>query len=150
MRPLMPPPVLGVFVGVIMWFVNRRFEAVGVVLPGQFLIAVFLFATGVLIDLISVGFFIKARTTLNPIKLVTTRQLVTSGLYNFSRNPMYLGQFLILCGWAIWLGNILNLGLLAVFGFYLTYFQIKPEERALAQKFGAEYADYKSRVRRWL
>ena len=63
---------------------------------------------------------------------------------------MYLGLALILLGWAIYLGNIAALAGLPLFVLYINRFQIAPEERALAERFGAEFEAYRSRVRRWL
>ena len=76
-------------------------------------------------------------------------RLVTGGVYRFSRNPMYLALALFLLAWALWLGNGAALVWPALFAAYLTRFQIVPEERALAAKFGQEYAQYCRRVRRW-
>jgi protein-S-isoprenylcysteine O-methyltransferase Ste14 len=63
---------------------------------------------------------------------------------------MYLGFFLILVGFAIFISNALAFLFLPAFIFYMNRFQIEPEEKALACKFGQEFDVYKSRVRRWL
>ena len=63
---------------------------------------------------------------------------------------MYLGLLLVLLGWAIHLSNALAVLLLPALILYMNRFQIVPEERALATRFGQEFAAYKSRVRRWL
>jgi len=76
--------------------------------------------------------------------------LVVSGVYKLTRNPMYLGFLLVLLGWAVFLSNVLAFLLLQAFIAYMNRFQIEPEERALASLFGQDFADYKSRVRRWL
>jgi protein-S-isoprenylcysteine O-methyltransferase Ste14 len=75
---------------------------------------------------------------------------VTSGIYGFTRNPMYLGMLFVLIGWALYLGNALALLLLPVFIFYMNRFQIEPEERVLTTLFGPEFLEYASRVRRWI
>jgi protein-S-isoprenylcysteine O-methyltransferase Ste14 len=80
----------------------------------------------------------------------SSSSLVLSGIYKFSRNPMYLGFLLALFGWAVFLSNALAFVFLPAFIFYMNRFQIEPEEKALAGKFGQEFVDYKSRVRRWL
>jgi len=51
---------------------------------------------------------------------------------------------------AIYLGNLTAFLVLPAFYFVITEMQIKPEEQMLEQKFGEEYLDYKSKVRRWL
>jgi hypothetical protein len=58
--------------------------------------------------------------------------------------------FLALAGWAVFLSNALAFVVLPAFIFYMNRFQIEPEEKALARKFGQEFVAYKSRVRRWL
>jgi protein-S-isoprenylcysteine O-methyltransferase Ste14 len=82
--------------------------------------------------------------------LVALALVVTGGVYRISRNPMYLGFLLALAGWAVYLSNAAAAGLLPAFVAYMTQFQIKPEERALLAKFGSEFAQYTSRVRRWI
>ena len=93
--------------------------------------------------------FSRARTTAHPHHPERSSRLVTGGVYRFSRNPMYLALALLLLAWVLWLGNGVALVWPALFAAYLTRFQIVPEERALAAKFGQEYAQYCRRVRRW-
>jgi protein-S-isoprenylcysteine O-methyltransferase Ste14 len=63
---------------------------------------------------------------------------------------MYLGFLLALAGWAVYLSNGGAALLLPAFVAYMTHYQIKPEERALLAKFGLGFAQYMSRVRRWV
>jgi protein-S-isoprenylcysteine O-methyltransferase Ste14 len=63
---------------------------------------------------------------------------------------MYLGLATLLVAWAVYLGSLAALVVLPGFVAYLNRFQIEPEERALVERFGAEYEAYRSRVRRWL
>jgi protein-S-isoprenylcysteine O-methyltransferase Ste14 len=94
--------------------------------------------------------FRKAKTTVNPIQIDQAASLVTGGIYGITRNPMYLGMVLILAAWATWLGGIVVwLGAVALL-LWLDRFQIKPEERAMAARFGTEYIAYCARTRRWL
>ena len=104
---------------------------------------------GVLLALPALALFVRARTTMHPRAPERSSRLVTGGVYRFSRNPMYLALALFLLAWALWLGNGAALVWPALFAAYLTRFQIVPEERALAAKFGQEYAQYCRRVRRW-
>ena len=94
--------------------------------------------------------FLRARTTINPISPSNTSALVSGGIYRFTRNPMYLGRLLQLAGWAVFLSNALAALLLPVYVLYINRFQVQPEERALLERFGSEYAAYQRRVRRWL
>lgn len=95
--------------------------------------------------------FSRASTTIDPLQPEKSSSLVTDGVYRYTRNPMYLGLTLIIVGWAFVLGSLVGLivgpGLLMA---ALTRLQIRPEERVLAEKFGDEYAAFRSRVRRWL
>lgn len=109
------------------------------------------------IALVGIGFsaagvlaFRRVRTTLHPTKPEMASALVSSGVYRITRNPMYVGLSCILVAWAVFLSSAW--ALLGVVGFvlYIDRFQIAPEERALAKLFGSDYADYQSRVRRWL
>lgn len=93
--------------------------------------------------------FKRAGTTVNPLRPATSTQLVTGGVYRYTRNPMYLGHALMLCGWTVYLGHGLAYVLVPLFVAYVTRFQIQPEERALAQRF-VDYAAYCRQVRRWL
>jgi len=79
-----------------------------------------------------------------------TASLVTSGVYQFSRNPMYVGLIFLLLAWAAWLGSVFSLVIIIIFQQYMTRFQIMPEERALAKKFTGKYYDYCEQVHRWL
>jgi len=75
---------------------------------------------------------------------------VSSGIFRVSRNPMYLSMAFALLGWAVGLGRPWLVVGPVVFVLYLTRFQIRPEERALAEKFGPAYEDYRRSTRRWL
>jgi protein-S-isoprenylcysteine O-methyltransferase Ste14 len=87
---------------------------------------------------------------MNPMKPDPTSSLVVSGIYRYTRNPMYLGFLLILLAWAAALSNLLALVSLLAFVLYMNRFQIVPEERILASRFAQDYAEYRARVRRWL
>jgi protein-S-isoprenylcysteine O-methyltransferase Ste14 len=76
--------------------------------------------------------------------------LVTSGLYRFTRNPMYLGFILILIGTAILLGSLTPFFVVPAFWLLLDRLFINLEEQNLALKFVARWEMYKSRTRRWL
>lgn len=93
--------------------------------------------------------FIIARTTYKPHQPERTSVLVTSGVYRWSRNPMYLGLVLLLVALYIALRAWWGLLLVPLFALWLQRFQISVEERVLKERFGAEYQAYCKRVRRW-
>lgn len=105
---------------------------------------------GGLIDLAALTLFLQKKTSINPLDPHKTSQLVTHGIYRFTRNPMYVGLLCWLIAWALWLGNAF--AFLVIWGFmhYITHFQILPEERILAAKFGEDYQRYQQKTPRWL
>lgn len=76
--------------------------------------------------------------------------LVSSGLFKFSRNPLYLGMAIALFGAAILLGSISPFAFPLLFIVIMDRFFIPMEEKNLERKFGKKYDDYKKRVRRWI
>lgn len=112
--------------------------------------AIALGATGLAVAVAGVREFRRAKTTVNPMKPAEASSVVRSGIYRYTRNPMYLGLLLLLAGWAVWLANVGAFVLLPVFVAYMSRFQIRPEERALAANFGPDFDAYRREVRRWL
>lgn len=94
--------------------------------------------------------FHRARTTVNPMQPQQASVLVESGIYQYSRNPMYLGFAIILAAWALALGSPLTLLGVVAFVLYMNRFQIAPEEWALEALFGESFVRYRVRVRRWI
>jgi protein-S-isoprenylcysteine O-methyltransferase Ste14 len=145
-----PPPIVALLAGAAMWVVSHRGPSIDlpplVCNPGAGVIAL----CGGALALAGSIAFKRASTTINPLRPANASSLVTSGIYRYTRNPMYLGLLLVLVGWAVHLSSVLALPGPLVFGLYIRRFQIEPEERILAAKFGQSYADYTSHVRRWL
>lgn len=94
--------------------------------------------------------FAKHQTTINPLNPQQSSRLVVSGVYQLTRNPMYLGMLVVLLGWGDFLDNLLGFSGALVFFVYISLFQIKPEEAVMQQKFGEEFSQYSRTVRRWL
>ncbi len=145
-----PPPVVALCLGALMWLAAQIVPAIEVSQSLRIGLSLVCVAIGLFFDLTALIAFLRVKTTPNPLRPLTTSSLVSTGLYRFSRNPMYLGQLLVLLGWALFLSNIAALVLTPLFVLYLNRFQIIPEERALSKLFGAEFTAYKLRVRRWL
>jgi protein-S-isoprenylcysteine O-methyltransferase Ste14 len=89
-----------------------------------------------------------ARTTVIPGR--DPARMVTTGLFCFSRNPIYLADALLLSGLYLYWGALVAMPLVALFMQVLTRRFIVPEEARLRQIFGAEFNAYKSRTRRWI
>lgn len=75
---------------------------------------------------------------------------MTSGVYRWSRNPMYVGLTSLLLAWAVWLSAPAVLLGPIVFVLFIIRFQILPEERVMSEKFAPAYTGYQQSVRRWL
>jgi protein-S-isoprenylcysteine O-methyltransferase Ste14 len=112
--------------------------------------AALLAGAGILIALLGVREFRRAQTTVDPRYPERSSQLVSSGIYRRTRNPMYLGMLLCLVAVAVYLQHLLPWFVLPAFVVYMGRYQIRPEERAMLNAFGADYEAYCNRVRRWL
>ena len=98
----------------------------------------------------SLSFRFPVQTTVDPRVPDQSASLVTGGVYRLSRNPMYLGFFLVLSAWALGLGNVASFLILPLFVVCMNRLQIAPEERQLRELFGEAYREYTSNVRRWI
>lgn len=113
------------------------------------LAAVILFIA-VIIGVYAVINFKQHKTTVNPVKIEQASTVVDSGIFAYSRNPMYLAMLLALLAGVVYSENVLTLISVVAFFGYITRFQIIPEERMLKKLFGQNYVDYCQKVRRWL
>lgn len=145
-----PPVIVWLAFAGAMFGIARCIPALSFALPGSTAIALALVALGVALTVAGIAAFRRERTTVNPLDPSASSSVVSSGVYRFTRNPMYLGFLLTLAGWAAYLANAGAVLFLPAFVAYMTQFQIKPEERALQAKFGERFARYVSRTRRWL
>lgn len=145
-----PPTIVCLVTGWTMWLLARLRPELRIGLVGLPYIAGVLALIGLAIVVLAVVALRRARTTLNPTAPSRSGMLVTHGVYRWSRNPMYLGLLFWLSAWALILGSPFALFGIPVFFAYMTRFQIIPEERALAAKFGEEFARYSACVRRWM
>jgi len=149
-RLKIPPVVTFLLLGGLMWVATRAAPDFGFPLPARRIGALIMALAGVGIALLGVISFRRARTTVNPLHPEAASTLVVAGVYRLTRNPMYLGLLLLLLGWAVFLANALAFVFPAVYVPLMNHLQILPEEKALTEKFGAGFADYQSKVRRWL
>ena len=118
--------------------------------PYRVLLSRIFLAMGVILGLMGVVAFQVKQTTTDPLKPGKASSLVTHGVYRYTRNPMYLGMGLVLIGGAIRMANPVCLIAIGFYFWYITSFQIKPEEEAMNKLFGEEYTKYCERVGRWL
>lgn len=92
--------------------------------------------------------FGKSHTTIRPFR--EARRLVTGGIYRHTRNPMYLGDVLILLGVWVLLGAVSPIAPVVAFWIIADRWFVRAEEAMLAGKFGREYEEYRQRIRRWI
>ena len=145
-----PPLVLAVITAAAMWVMSVGVEALALDVPHHGRIALVFAALGLGVIVAGAVSFRAAQTTFDPRYPEPASSLVVAGVYRYTRNPMYLGMALALLAWAIFLAHALAALLVAAFIVYMNRFQIGVEERHLQQLFGAEYAAYTNKVRRWI
>ena len=143
-----PPPILTI-IFIVIAYIAKWTIPITLVVP-NFLrnIAFALIVAGFSLGIAAISEFRKARTTVDPHGSVSS--VVTSGIYRFTRNPIYLGFLLMLIGIPLNSGTYWGLILAPVFIYFMNNLVIEREEAYLEKKFGDVYAGYKSRVRRWL
>lgn len=113
-----------------------RFAGVVVALAGLVLIAICL------------GLFRRFGTRPEPWQ--PDQALIASGVYRFSRNPMYLGMALLCLGIAMLFESLVAIILVGAALVVIDIYVVAREEAYLARRFGAEYDAYRAKVRRWL
>jgi protein-S-isoprenylcysteine O-methyltransferase Ste14 len=145
-----PPPliylgflVLGIWAGRMLGIPGLPIDRVSLRIIGWIVIA-----TGIVANFFGAGLFHRLRTAIIPFKPAT--RLVTSGIYRWTRNPMYLGLALLYAGIAILFDSLLALVLLTPVIAIIRSYVISREEAYLERTFGDEYRAYKARVRRWI
>ncbi len=145
-----PPLLLTLILGVLMWLLSLCLPTMAVPNLFRISISVLILGAGLVVLVLGVISFKFAGTTVNPMSPDSTSSLVTSGVYRFTRNPMYLGFLLFLVAWGLFLSSLYSLLLSVLFVFYINKFQITPEEKQLEAVFGKEFKLYVAQVNRWI
>lgn len=145
-----PPPVVGILAGGAMWVLAAFGPSLSLPPAATLAVVIALIGAGISFDIAGILAFRRARTTVNPLNPEKATALVTGGVYRITRNPMYVGIVFFLLAWAVHLGAVSAFAGPIAFMLYIARFQIRPEERALRDAFGAEFEAYSARVRRWL
>jgi len=147
-RPRIYPPVYW-FLALIAMVLLHRFAPVATLTPYPWnLIGVLPFLLGALLNLAASSTFRKARTTIIPYR--KSSALLTTGVFRFSRNPIYLGGILLLAGIALLLGTLSPWAMVPAFAVAIRLQFIPVEERMMEEAFGDEWHAYCGKVRRWL
>ena len=148
MQNKIPPPIVTLFFGLCIYFSRDYFFSYEYKFLDILSYTFFLIGLWILIS--AVNSFKKQSTTVNPIKIENASSLVTSGVFEYSRNPMYLGMALILLGLAFMFNVIGGTLFTILFTIFITKFQIRPEEEVMERLFEEDFLKYKQNVRMWL
>ena len=143
-----PPPILVLILVSSNYFSSTKIDLFH--LPNQNIISILILLMGMLILINPIFKFIKSKTTIDPIKFKKVNKLIISGIYKYSRNPMYLGLLMIVISTSMFYLNIFSITTPFLFYFWINRFQIKREEIFLTEKFGKEYMSYKTKTRTWI
>ncbi len=92
--------------------------------------------------------FTRQHTTVNPFG--AAKHLCVSGPMRFSRNPIYVGDWLFFAGFSLWFETLWPFVFSPIVWAVMRYFVIRHEEEHLEAKFGDEYRQFRAKVRRWL
>jgi protein-S-isoprenylcysteine O-methyltransferase Ste14 len=144
------PDAVWLAVACLMWLVSARTPSLEIAVGLRLATALALLSAGVGLVIAARVDLARAGTTFNPTAPDRTSDLVTRGVYRFTRNPMYVGMLLVLFALAAWLSNPYSLASSLVFVVYVDLLQVRPEERVLRARFGPAYDAYAAEVRRWI
>lgn len=142
-------PPIWLLLGLIMIFVcNTNFPGMRFTSLAAQVLGAVLIVAGLCLLVFANGRFTRAGTGVIPFRNVSA--LVTDGIYQYTRNPMYLGMFAILLGSAITVGASTALLIAPIFAVIIEWRFIRPEETMLQGLFPDAYPAYCARVRRWI
>jgi len=144
-----PPPLVALICLCLMWLFSGWFTYSLFALLKAILIAL-PFVIGVVLGVNAWGAFKEEDTSIDPMHPDKATTLVTEGIYEYSRNPMYAGLLLVLVSFSVYFGSLIGHAIVVGFFFYITKYQIMPEEKILAEKFGDDFERYKNKTNRWL
>ncbi|MBH76545.1 MAG: hypothetical protein CMP68_05360 [Flavobacteriales bacterium] len=147
MKNTVPPPIVTLICAVLIYLSKPLFPEL--IFNHSVQLCLFFLVSGFIIILISFQTFKEEKTTINPIKIEKASSLVTYGIFKYSRNPMYLGMVLILISVAIKFNFYGGILIVVFFIYFMTYFQIIPEEKTMLKLFGEDFINYRNKTRRW-
>lgn len=143
------PPVWLLIAVLVTWQIGvMRSFGLSLDFPVVQLLSGVLIGGGIILMLLAVMEMRKRRTTIVPHR--EAESLVTSGIFKRTRNPIYLGDALVLAGLALRWDAVLALVLVPVFVWVIEKRFIIPEENMLRRKFRADFARYEQKTRRWV
>ena len=150
MKLLIPPPIQALLSAILMWLISRYFHHANFSFKGMNIFALVFLIIAIIIIILGINKFREIKTTISPLEPNKTSSLVNTGIYRYTRNPMYLGLLLMLFSTAFFLKNFISFLIIPLFILFITRNQILPEEESLDNIFPEEYKNYKKKVRRWI
>ena len=144
MNNKIPPPIVTLVFGLAIYFSKPLFPDFSNVILN--VLSLLLIIVGPLTLISAARSFKVQETTINPINIDKATSLVVSGVFKYSRNPMYLGMVLILLSISFKFNLIGGIILTMLFAGYITKFQIIPEEIVMNKLFGDEFEKYKKQI----
>jgi len=148
MNNKIPPPIVTLICGLAIYFSKTFFNKF--FSYNNNTISLFLLILGFTVFTLAVKAFNRQKTTVNPLEPRQASSLVSSGIFKYSRNPMYLGMLIILLALSFKFNLVGGIVISLFFYLFITKFQILPEEEAMNELFGDEFIEYSNRTRRWI
>ena len=148
MKTTIPPPIVTLICGLAIYYSRSLFSIEFPIYTNE--LSLLCLLIGVLILFLAARLFRKHQTTVNPLKPEAASDLVTSGVFSLSRNPMYLGMLLILIALSMKFNPMGGILICSLFIGFITKFQIIPEETAMEKLFNNDYKAYRTKTRRWI
>ena len=148
MNNKIPPPIVTFICGIAIYLSKSFFNQFFIYSNNR--ISLFLLILGLVVFISAIKSFRRHKTTVNPLEPRQASSLVTSGIFKFSRNPMYLGMLIILLSISFKFNLIGGMFTSLFFYIFITKFQILPEEAAMNDLFGDEFINYSKKTRRWI
>ena len=148
MNNKIPPPIVTLICGLAIYFSKTFFNKF--FSYNNNTISLFLLILGFTVFTLAVKAFNRQKTTVNPLEPRQASSLVSSGIFKYSRNPMYLGMLIILLALSFKFNLVGGIVISLFFYLFITKFQILPEEEAMNELFGDEFIEYSTRTRRWI
>ncbi len=148
MKTKIPPPIIAATCIIINYYSTYLISSFS--FSYQVIVGVILLIIGFTLAISAIYLFRKQKTTVNPMNPEETTSLVTSGIFSYTRNPMYLGLLIIITSTAIFFGSWFGPFVLLFFVWYINTFQIIPEEKAMNNLFQKQFEEYKKNVRKWI
>ena len=148
MKTKIPPPIIALGCIIINYLSTYLINPIS--FPISEIIGGLILLVGIATTVSAILLFKNYKTTVNPMRPEESTTLVTTGIFSITRNPMYFGLFFVIFSTVLFFGSWFGIIILMFFIWYITNFQIIPEEEAMEKLFGNKYDEYRQNIRRWI